>query len=229
MSGGNLYSVNRLIFCLVALLVVSNSADAVVKNKPLLSRDKIVSFTVEVAGVSRIVKPSETVASARGEDFKVVAAEWEGQHERTILPIINIVGFNGGSNDLNKLVRTDKDLIKKWSVHQKGEIYRVRAEYGSQTFGDFFVEIKTPELRFVIAEVNGKERIIYPNSQIMLSSKDKIRIKRIATNIEENDQNTKFSMQPLMGPHNIQGIDFYNLKITRKDMLLAGITVVVNH
>lgn len=229
MSGGKLYSTIQLMFCIVALSTGSNTANAVVKNKPLLSQEKVVSFTIEVAGVSRIVKPSETVGIAHGEEFRVVAAEWEGKHERTTPPVINIVGYNGGSNDMNKLVRTDKDLIKKWSVHEKGELYRVRAERGDHISGDFFIQVKTPELRFVVAEVNGEERIIYPDSQIMLSSKDKIRIKRIATNIEENDRDTKFSMQPLMGPHNIQGIDFYSLKITRKDLPLAGITVVVNH
>jgi hypothetical protein len=149
---------------------------------------KIDHFVIETKGHRILLSNRETLDLVRGEKLKIV----------DILPSfpgssgikVNFKGFvgdwkNNTGEDRGYTIDTGTDLIKRYSLHKKGEFYEIIASRGdNNALGRLVVRLAPPRMDYLILKINN-HRHIYLRSEdtVSLSTKDKICLEEIQTNL----------------------------------------------
>ena len=179
------------------LLLVSLPLNAV--TSPTQDLDLVV---LEVNGGAVPVKSGETVQVVWGDEIMVKSAHLRGIGKSP--ETVNFVGFKGKDHrrpydDRGYLIKTHKDLLASWSVFGKGKRYRIKVSSTKKVHGTVFVELMPPKLSYVDLSVEGEEktRVLREGEMLSVSSRDKFKVTRFATNIENVEKGVAMKLIPV--------------------------------
>jgi len=142
---------------------------------------------IEACGHRLLLSDGETLDLVKGERMKIV----------DIIPSflsspelkVNFKGFvgnrkNNTGEDRGYTINTATDLMTRYSLNRKGNMYKIIASLEEKILGRFFIRLRPPELDYVILKVNGDcHRVLRAGEMLSLSSRDEIRLEEIQTNI----------------------------------------------
>lgn len=205
----------RAFSSLVLSLLLSQSALGVVtydQSTPI--------FFLEQNGETEIVKTGATVSVVHGDRFRIRKLENGAT--------VNVLGFRGGRDDAGQWIKSHKDLMSKHAENKEKQIYKVISERKKKELGHFFVQIVKPELKYLVVEINGQEKIIHPEKTLLVSENDKFKIKEVVTNIANDTAKTRYELRPIMGPHGVKDTDFFKMHFLRSDREFAALTLIIN-
>jgi len=148
---------------------------------------KIDHFVIETKGHRLLVSAGETLCLVRGDKLKIV----------DVLPSIvgspgievNFKGFvgdwkNNTGEDRGYTIDTGTDLMKRYSLHKKGEFYEIIASQKGNVLGRIIVRLVPPKMEHLILKVNNnKHHFLRSEETISLSLKDKIYLEEVRTNL----------------------------------------------
>ena len=105
---------------------------------------------------------------------------------------VNFKGYvgdwkNNTGEDRGYLVDTATDLMKRYSLDKKGEIYQIIASHQDHILGRLLVRLAPPRLSYLVLKVNGHKHILLRSEgSVSLSRYDKICMEEIKTNFDSN-------------------------------------------
>ncbi len=148
---------------------------------------KIDYFIIETKGLRILVSNGETLYLVRGDKLKIA----------DVLPSIfasprvevNFKGFvgdwkNNTGEDRGYVIDTGTALIKRYSLHKKGEFYEIIASQEGNILGRIIVRLGPPRLDHLILKVNNnRHHFLRSEDTISLSLQDKICLEEFQTNL----------------------------------------------
>jgi hypothetical protein len=149
---------------------------------------KIDYFAIQARGHRLLLSSGETLELVKGDKLKimdVIPSDLSGIK-------VNFKGFvgdwkNNTGEDRGYLVDTATDLMKRYSVDKKGEIYQIIASHKDHILGRLLVRLAPPRLNYLILKVNNHRHILLRSEErVSLSSDDKICLEEIQTNFYSN-------------------------------------------
>ena len=172
----------------IAAMDRADASDVTVQT-PVLPRDLLL-FKVRINGRERIYPKNGHVAMVSGDLFEIVDVI-------TGLPqtgdlVVNLKGFvgdrhNNTGEDRGFVVRTDRDLWKRYSLSKKGLQYQVVVLYGADRVGRLFIDLKPPELKYVVLGIGDETgRCLAPGESHGVAPNLPVRLLDIQTNVRDN-------------------------------------------
>jgi hypothetical protein len=148
---------------------------------------KLDYFVVETRGHRILLSDGETLDLVKGDKLKIVdiLPSFPGESGITV----NFKGFvgdwkNNTGEDRGYVIDTEADLIKRYSLHKKGELYSVIASKGDNVIGRMAIKLTPPRMDYLILKVNNNKHVyLRPEDAVSLSKKDKICLQEIQTNL----------------------------------------------
>jgi hypothetical protein len=157
------------------------------EERNIKSARKIDYFVIEAKGSRLLLANGETLHLVRGDEMKIL----------DILPSlpatsgvkVNFKGFvgnkkNNTGEDRGYTIPTGTDLIKRYSLKNKGEFYEIIVSRDKQLFGRAVVRLAPPKMNYMILKVNSHQHLLVrPKDTVSLSRKDRICLEEIQTNL----------------------------------------------
>jgi hypothetical protein len=157
------------------------------EERPKSGPTKLDYFVVETKGHRILLSNGETLDLVKGDKLKIV----------DILPsfpdrsgiTVNFKGFvgdwkNNTGEDRGYAIDTGANLIKRYSLHKKGEFYTVIASEGNNIIGRMLIRLTPPRMDYLILRVNNHKHVyLRPEDAVSLSKKDKICLQEVQTNL----------------------------------------------
>ena len=134
------------------------------------------------------------------------------------------------SDDRGFLIRTDTDLLSKWSVDAKGETYFIIARSKNEEHGRIRVEVSPPLLESMVLEINGMQRTVREGEKLHLTRKDKIKLVDVKSNVRVMGDDMTFNLVPIVHDKTtaVRATDkMYEMQLKRKLKIFARIGVVL--
>jgi hypothetical protein len=146
---------------------------------------RIQYLVVESRGQRILLSDGETLDLVMGERMKIVdiLPSFSGASEVKV----NFKGFvgnwkNNTGEDRGFVIRTDKDLIKRYSLKRDGRLYEIVASRGKERLGRFVVRLREPRLDYLVLKVNGTcQKFLRPGEVLSISLEDHISLEEIGT------------------------------------------------
>lgn len=157
------------------------------EERPKSGFTKLDYFVVETKGHRILLSNGETLDLVEGDKLKIV----------DILPsfpdrsgiTVNFKGFvgdwkNNTGEDRGYVIDTGANLIKRYSLHKKGEFYTVIASKGNNIIGRMLIRLTPPRMDYLILKVNNHKHVyLRPEDAVSLSKEDKICLQEVQTNL----------------------------------------------
>ena len=140
---------------------------------------------LEAKGVQVLISNGETLDLVKGDKIKVI----------DVLPpqspeiIVNFKGFvgnktNNTGEDRGYEIDTATDLLRRYSLHGKGELYRIIASRDDDIIGQIKIRFASPRLDYLVLRVNDHRHVLLRSEDIVsLALQDKICLEEIQTNL----------------------------------------------
>jgi len=163
---------------------------------------------------------------------------------------VNFKGFvsnpkDNTGEDRGYIIRTDRDLLKKYSLNRDGKIYPVITLNENKIIGKLFVEIEEAFLSYVVLKVNNKDKIcLNPNETFKNHNNNEIELVDLKTNIPDNEgvkvylklsNYSRFLIRQgesinldLINNNTTSDMNLYRLDIIRDTALLGSVFVQKN-
>ena len=163
--------------------------DVPTKTKPVtIYGDQLRLVNIEVNGAIHSVKNGETLNVVRGDKLKVLGGVLNNSAGK--IAEINVVGFDSprsrNGDDRNIEFRTTA-LLDRWSEKKDGSSFAIVATSGKNRHGYVILSLIEPVLKFAVLDLNGREVVLRDGEPFIAAGTDKVRVKRVATNISDND------------------------------------------
>lgn len=168
--------------------------------------------TVEVNGKRQQLLPGHALSLVAGDTAKIIDAQLA---DGSTPPKVNFVGFPNKSaerpaDDRGYAINTGKDLLKSWSVNKKGREYRIDISSDSDLIAQLPVRLIEPELLYVIAHINGKERVLRPGEISAIKESDDFEIIKVVSNMADLDPSVRFNMESqVVKDRKVYSMNFY--------------------
>ncbi len=157
------------------------------EEKSTIRPAKLDYFVVETKGHRILLSNGETLELVKGDHLKIV----------DIIPsfpsvpgiTVNFKGFvgdwkNNTGEDRGYFIDTGADLIKRYSLHKKGEFYTIIASKGDNVIGQMKIRLTPPRMDYLVLRINDSKHIyLRPEDAVYLSKKDKICLQEVQTNL----------------------------------------------
>ncbi|MFH1349832.1 MAG: M99 family carboxypeptidase catalytic domain-containing protein [Pseudomonadota bacterium] len=157
------------------------------EGRDLGTPKKITDFIIETKGQRILLSSGETFEIVKGETMKIV----------DILPPlpgaadvkVNFKGFVGETKgntgeDRGYVIDTFKDIMKRYALDEKGDLYEILALQGDHILGRLMVRLVSPKLDYLLLKVNDERRLLLRSGDtISLLGEDKICLEEIWTNL----------------------------------------------
>ena len=164
----------------------------IAKKKPTEERlksgpTKLDYFVVETKGHRILLSNGETLDLVEGDKLKIVDILLPFPDRSGIT--VNFKGFvgdwkNNTGEDRGYVIDTGANLIKRYSLHKKGEFYTVIASKGDNIIGRMLIRLTPPRMDYLILKVNNHKHVyLRPGDAVSLSKKDKICLQEVQTNL----------------------------------------------
>ena len=157
------------------------------EEKSKIRPAKLEYFVVETKGHRILLSNGETLDLVKGDKMKIVdiIPSFPDVPEITV----NFKGFvgdwkNNTGEDRGYVVDTGKDLIKRYSLRKKGELYTIIASKGDNILGRMKIRLTPPRMDYLVLKINDSKHIyLRPEEVVSLSKKDKICVQEVKTNL----------------------------------------------
>jgi hypothetical protein len=148
---------------------------------------KLDYFVIETKGHRILLSNTETLDLVKGDELKIVdiIPSFSGVPGITV----NFKGFvgdwkNNTGEDRGYVIDTGADLIKRYSLHKKGELYTIIASKGDNVIGQMNIRLTPPRMDYLVLKINDSKHIyLRPEDAVSLSKKDKICLQAVQTNL----------------------------------------------
>ncbi|MBI9086743.1 MAG: succinylglutamate desuccinylase/aspartoacylase family protein [Desulfobacterales bacterium] len=172
-------------------LVAGDRPDVSVSLSPaaVLPRGLLL-FRVRINGEDRIYPEGEHVQMVLGDRFEIVDVI-TGLPDTAGL-VVNLKGFvgdrqNNTGEDRGFVIHTDRDLWKRYSLKKKGLQYQVRVTYAQELVGKLLIDLKPPELKYVVLGIGDETgRCLASGQTWPVVPGRPVRLVDIATNVQGN-------------------------------------------
>jgi hypothetical protein len=157
------------------------------EKKSTMRPAKLDYFVIETKGHRILLSNAETLDLVKGDQLKIVdiIPSFPG-----VLGItVNFKGFvgdwkNNTGEDRGYVIDTGADLIKRYSLHKKGEFYNIIASKGDNVIGQMKIRLTPPRMDYLVLRINNSKHIyLRPEDAVTLSKKDKICLQEVKTNL----------------------------------------------
>lgn len=151
---------------------------------------KIEYLVIRQNDEQKLLKNGQTLSVVRGDIIELLDATGKIKNKSQI--IVNFVGFKGGNDkneaeDRNFPIRTNKDLLPRFSLNEEKNLYQIYAKEGSRKIAYFYIKIVRPQFSYLLIQRNNAEKMaLFGEESLELSRSDSIKIIDIKTNIEGN-------------------------------------------
>lgn len=149
--------------------------------------NRIDYFIIEAKGHRLLLADGDTLHLTLGDEMKIV----------DIIPslpnssgfTVNFKGFvgnkiNNTGEDRGYTVQTDRDLIRRYSLKDRGEFYEIIVSKDDRIFGRAVVKLDAPKIDYMILRVNSHKHLyLRPEESVSLSREDVITLMNIQTNL----------------------------------------------
>lgn len=155
------------------------------------------TITLEVNGVRKQIASNHILTLVAGDITKIISAVYG---DGTVPAKVNFVGFpnknpKAPADDRGYTINTGKDLLVSWSKDKQGKEYRIDISRTDEVVATIPVRMIKPELLYVIAEINGKERVLRPGEVSAIKETDDFEIVRVVSNMADLDPSVRFNME----------------------------------
>jgi len=148
---------------------------------------KLDYFVIETKGHRILLSNAETLDLVKGDELKIVdiIPSFPGVQGITV----NFKGFvgdwkNNTGEDRGYVIDTGADLIKRYSLHKKGELFTIIASKGDNVIGQMKIRLTPPRMDYLVLKINDSKHIyLRPEDAVSLSKKDKICLQAVQTNL----------------------------------------------
>ncbi|MGE0175169.1 MAG: hypothetical protein AB7T49_20445 [Oligoflexales bacterium] len=192
-------------------------------GKPAPGKVNIV--TVEVNGEPSEIRNNEKIGVVKGDTIKIRSVSLYNAPESSLTEV-NFIGFPGRNanpnDDRNLVIRSDKDLTKKWSVKGDGETFAIKIGDKSGQIGEVFIQIAQPVLKYAVIKVNGKEKIVHDNEPIKVAGADMVKVDRVETNLPILAKDLRFQIVPRTTGKDRKQYG-YEIRFLRNDNIFASV------
>jgi len=155
-----------------------------IEVRPLGTGRRIRHLVIQTRGQKLLLSAGETLDLVAGDLMKLIDVfpSFSGIK-------VNFKGFvsnpkNNTGEDRGHLIDTANDLMTRYSLKKKGQVYEIVVSRGKKVLGRFMVRLTPPRLDYLILRINGNSaRVLRPGDTLSLSSEDEIRLEEIRSNI----------------------------------------------
>ncbi|HAJ27170.1 MAG TPA: hypothetical protein DCG53_08000 [Syntrophus sp. (in: bacteria)] len=154
----------------------------------------ITYFRLKVNGEEKFLPNGAHLDIIRGDAIELIDVGVTSGASADIA--MNFKGFIGDAKhnkgeDRGYIIRTDKDLIKRFSIAANGQRYQIVAEKKDKVLGQMFVDLRDPVLEYVVFQIgDGEKRCLYPGEKITCRPGQALKIIDIKTNVSKNNNVT---------------------------------------
>jgi hypothetical protein len=148
---------------------------------------KLLYFIVETEGRKQIIENGGTLKIVRGDILKLIDILPESLARQSEV-IVNLKGFvgnwkNNTGEDRGYSIDTARDLLERYSLHGKRELYRVVVSRGEELLGAMFVRIAEPSFEFLIVRLNTRAYALKKGDTIEASVHDYFAVEAVNGNV----------------------------------------------
>jgi hypothetical protein len=168
-------------------------------------------FLVETRGHRILVSNGKALELVKGETLKII--DVFPPFSRSSGLKVNFKGFvgdrrNNTGEDRGYLINTGSDLMKRYSLNKRGQLFEIIASRGGRKIGRMLVRLSRPKLEYLVLRINGHRYLLLrPEDRVVLSGEDEICLEEIHTNF-----NTKKGIKVKINGHPIQPGELKALK-----------------
>ncbi len=152
---------------------------------------KHIFFKIDVNGCEKIVTNNSILQIIKGDTF-LIKNVFSGLYDSSDLEV-NFKGFVGDfeyntGEDRGYIINTGTDLIKRFSLNNRGEKFQILVSYKKKKIAKLIIEIKDPVLKYLVMQ-NGEDlrKICYKAGDFAEVDIDRnIVVCDIKTNIKDN-------------------------------------------
>ncbi|MFH1077332.1 MAG: M99 family carboxypeptidase catalytic domain-containing protein [Pseudomonadota bacterium] len=205
---------------------------------------KVHYFILKLNSKEYIVRDNALVKAVKGDTIEIVNIETNLPDSSKV--VVNFKGFVGDSRnnsgeDRGFAIRTDKDLLTRYSLDGNGVRYQTIVYLDKIEIGSLIVELVDPLLNYVVLQVNEKEkRCFFSGESLTVTSNDVLKLVDIKTNIDDNegvfafvqgaDNSSRFECAPgeafHIPPKPQEGrLSSYKILVQRENAVLGWIVV----
>lgn len=200
-----------------------------VTEKVVIPSDRLEFFVVDINGKPQKVKNGDELVVVTGDVIEVKEAVLRDPNRK--VESVNLVGFQSlqatrKGEDRGFAVRTDRDLLKHWSIGKRGDLYKISATSGLNTHGEAYLRLIAPKIKFAELTVNGKKRLIREGELLRLKKTDQISINDVRTNIEDDREKVDFQIVTI-DDLALPGVKLFEIKFSRAGSIFARIPMQV--
>ncbi len=160
-----------------------------VRARPVKS-PKLNYFVLELNGEKRLVEDHGTLRAYHGDHLRILDVLTEGVAPDATK--VNFIGFvkdekDNTGEDRGALIRTARDLWRRYALDESGNRYRIVALQGNLLVGEMVLELQSPRLAYLVIGQSGAPHYCYPNGMaVRLGPEEELRILDVRTNIPGN-------------------------------------------
>lgn len=157
-------------------------------------KPQITFFRLKVNGEEKYLPNGAHLDIVRGDTIELVDVGVTAGASADIA--MNFKGFIGDTKhnkgeDRGYIIRTDRDLIKRFSIAANGQRYQIVAEKKDKVLGQMFVDLRDPVLEYVVFQIgDGEKRCLYPGEKITCRPGQALKLIDIKTNVSKNNNVT---------------------------------------
>jgi hypothetical protein len=149
--------------------------------------NKVDYFIIEAKGHRLLLADGGTLHLTLGDEMKIVDVIPSPANSSGIT--VNFKGFVGNKihntgEDRGYTVRTDRDLMRRYSLKDRGEFYEIIVSKDDHVLGRAVVKLDPPKMDYMILRVNSHKHLyLRPEESATLSPEDVITLMNVQTNL----------------------------------------------
>ncbi len=144
---------------------------------------------VQAKGLRLLLADGETLELLQGDTLKILdvlppAAPGEALK-------VNFKGFvsnwaNNKGEDRGSMIHTGKDLLKRYSLHKKGELYQIVVLKKEELVARFLVRLRKPTVKYLVFKAEDQSHhLLRPGESLSLSQGSTLCLEEIQTDLHD--------------------------------------------
>ncbi len=160
------------------------------KSLPIvINREKMDFLSVDLNGKVVLLPEGSTCDVVKGDKIKILDL-YPRSLENCVVNFKGFVGdrVNNTGEDRGYYIDTGRDLMERYSTGGKGENYQIVITKDEKEISSLNIRLTQPKMDYLVLKIHNKGHVLLrPDESITLSSKDKIFLDAIATNLFNNE------------------------------------------